>query len=583
MSGVKLHFNCPVVLALLFFCCGGSLCQTAKPPSASPSTVPEAPPSSANAKPAPASSTKPSPKVTSAPAEKTRWTLRQRQALDILKAVEGEVGRFSPETQTYLLQEIAHCYKELDRAKQVEVLKAALQAATTMPEGEYRNQQERQIVRELSQAGAAGLESLQNAADANVRELVSQLLVKQDIYRGRLVAAAQRLSQWDSALAFPYGYAKDVITSLNAQQSGERQAVFSSAVAAYRVAKMNVGPESGMSELILGTYDDLPLAMVVEAIDLLLSKVAKAEQEMPDHLSVTIAGSKGQASFSSLYDFELFQLLPVLDKLDPAKGEALRRDHSTVAAMNSKYPNGRSSISPDNKNMSMMFGASDDQGPPPGSPPEMTAQRQMADAVVESASEDLEGAIAGTQNLNNTVASDYAMMTLRCRALEKIAEMEVGRKNIVGAMTAVKALASASQDLPALARAHYLVRAAALSAQSNDPQAARQYLGRATKAASELYQQDAFGDPPNTAPKSVWPSTGVWKGTLVVAEHVDPAYASQELAALPDPEIEAVSSVAIAGVLLGQEPGLLSISIQKKDGPQMDMTFDVPWWSGGTN
>ena len=80
--------------------------------------------------------------------------------------------------------------------------------------------------------------------------------------------------------------------------------------------------------------------------------------------------------------------------------------------------------------------------------------------------------------------------------------MEVGRKNYAAANTAIRALANATQDLPALARAHYLVRAAAFAAQANDPQGAKQYLSKAMKAANDLYQTDAFGDPANEAPKS---------------------------------------------------------------------------------
>ena len=80
------------------------------------------------------------------------------------------------------------------------------------------------------------------------------------------------------------------------------------------------------------------------------------------------------------------------------------------------------------------------------------------------------------------------------------------------------------------------MRAAAFAAQANDPQGAKQYLSKAMKAASDQYQLDAFGDPANEAPKSFWPSTAVWKGTLMVGEHVDPGFAMEDRASLPDPE-----------------------------------------------
>jgi hypothetical protein len=564
------------------------VCQTSTPQSATPATQPATAPTPPSATPVgPQSSSKSA--APAAPAKTTnatpqkpakpKLTARQKQAVDILLSVQGELGRYSPEMQTYLLQEIARDYKQLDRAKQAELLKEAFQAAANMPEGQYRTDQQQRIVKALNEADPAALVSMQYSADPKVREVVLQLLVKQDIDHHRLGAAAKRLSQWDSSLAFPYEYAKEVVSGLGAQQTGERQSVFSSAVAAYRVGEIKVSPEDQMSDLILGVYDLLPPAMVVDAIDLVLDKVAKAEQSQQEHISVTVGGKKGQASFSSMYDFELFELLPVLEKLDPAKADALRRDHATVAALSKKYPDGKSSLSPNGQDTGMMFSTSAGADPPPPPDPDLTQQRQSADAIVESATKNVDAAIANAQTLSNTTQSDYGVRTQRCRVLEKIAENAMHAKNYSDANAALKALVTATQDLPALAQAHYLVRAAAISAQMNDPGAAKQYLNKAMKAADEQYHKDAFGDPPNDAPKAIWPSTASWRGTLVVAEHVDSGFAAEQAASLPDPEIEAVVNVARAGVMLDQEPGLMEMAVWRNGDPMLEMMFDIPWWS----
>jgi hypothetical protein len=466
-------------------------------------------------------------------------------------------------------------------------LKAAFQSAANMPEGHYRIEQERAIVRTLNDVAPSALQSMQYSSDPKVREVVMQLLVQQDMDHGRLTEAARRLSQWDTSLAFPYGEAEHLINKLSAQQSGERQAVFSSAVAAYRNSG---GDKQGqfsdeMPSLILGTYTVLPPAMMVDAVDLVLDRAAKqqaSDQEQQRQASITVGGKNGQASFSSMYDYQLFELLPVLEKLDPAKAEALRRDHANIAALSKKYPDGRSSLSPDSAGMNMMVSETQGEAPPSTADP-LLQQRQMGDTIAESAAKDVEAAIANAQTLSNTTRSDYDMMTLRCRTLEKIAAMEVGRKNYPAANSAVKALVSATQDLPPLARAHYLVRAAAFSAQANDPQGAKQYLSRAMKAASDQYQTDAFADPANEAPKSLWPSTAAWKGTLIVAEHVDPGFAMQETASLPDPEIEAVVNVAIASAMLNQESGMTMLAVWQKGAPVVEMFFDIPWWSAGSS
>lgn len=533
----------------------------------------------------PATTSKPKPeKKAKPPLDAT-----QKQAVSLLQAVQSDLGRYSPEMQTYLLQEMARAYKDLDRAKQVELLKEAFQAATSISDDRYRTEQERNVVRALNQADPAALLDMQASPDPKVREVVLQLLVQQDMDHGGLTDAAKRLSQWDTSLAFPYGEAEHLINKLSARQSGERQAVFSSAVAVYRnrgADASNQFPDA-MPDLILETYTLLPPAMVVDAIDLVLDRAAKqqaSDQEQQQHASINVGGKNGQASFSSMYDFELFELLPVLDKVDKSKADALRRDHTTVAALNTKYPDGRSSLSPGSAGMNMIVGMSGPQDPAPAGPdPAFLRQRQMADTIAESAAKDVDAAIESAQTLSNTTRSDYAVSTPRCQALEKIAAMEVGRKNFPAAITATKALATAAQDLPGLARAHYLVRSAAFSAQANDPQGARQYVSKAMKAADDLYQTDAFADPANEAPKSLWPSTAAWKGTAIVAEHLDPGFAMQEAASLPDPEIEAVANVAIASAMLNQEPGMTMLAVWQKGEPVLEMFFDIPWWSAGSS
>ncbi len=560
-----------MLVVLLVLCVSDSMCQTTTSAPAQTTAAASTPP----AKPA-ASATK-IPKSPDKPAP-LKLTAKQKQAVDILERVQGELGRYSPETQTYLLMQMAQAYRQIDRPKQVELLKEAFQSAANISDDHYRIQQQTDIVNDLNQADPSALVSMQDSPDPKVREVVLRLLVKQDIDRGKLEAAAQRLSQWDPSLAFPYESAKQVIKQLTAQQAGERQSVFASAVASYRNGEVDVERERGITNLILGTYEEVPAPMVVDAVDLVLSKIAKWEQDSQEHMSISSRGKNGNASFSSLYDFELFQLLPVLERLDRAKADALKRDHATVAALNDKYPNGRLSLNPDGKDLGTWFSSSRGDDSPTPANPEFTQQRQAADTIAESSSKSVDEAIASAQGLSNTVGANQGPMTLRCNTLERIATAALGRKDYTGALTATKALAAATQDLPPLARAHYLLEAAAISAEAHEPQTAKQYLARAMKAADELYQTEAFGDTPNEAPKCTWASTAVWKGTLVVAQRFDPGYATQEAGSAPDPEIEAVANVARATVLLGQEPTMTAI-MRIVGSDTTEMQFDFPWWS----
>ena len=84
------------------------------------------------------------------------------------------------------------------------------------------------------------------------------------------------------------------------------------------------------------------------------------------------------------------------------------------------------------------------------------------------------------------------------------------------------------------------------------------------RIADTLYKEDAFGDPPNLAERALWPSAAAWKATLTIAAHVDPGFALEQCASLPDPEIGAVEQVTIATVLLGQQTETARFSVRRE-------------------
>ena len=500
-----------------------------------------------------------------------KLTAAQKQALDILQTVEGQLGQFSPETQSHLLLEMAHDYKTLNQAKAVELLQQALAATADMPEGHERRQEQSFIFQELYRADPNAIEAMQYSADTRIRTMALQRMIAHAIDQGHLQEATQRLVQWDSTLLFPYWLAAKLFTALPAQQSGERQAIFSTAVTSYGSSTVDQGLNDEMAKLILAASDSLPHGMIVDAVDLVLDTTAKSDvNDMP----ISISGKNGQASFDTLYSYRLFQLLPVLQKLDPAKAESLLREHSNIAALMKQYPKGVASVSPDDEGLNQRYGDQNNTA----AMAQQQQQERMADAIVHSSASDLKGALASAQNLSNSPPDDYELTTPRCEALERIADEALGRKNSSAALQAASALVAGTEDLKPLLRAHYLVTAAAISAQAGDPQSARQYLSTGMKIAGELYRKDAFDDPPNSASKTAWPSTAVWKSMLVVAARIQPDLALQQAASLPDPEIEAMEQVAIAGVLLQEQPRFNMYEVAHNGKSEMMGMFDIPWW-----
>ena len=89
--------------------------------------------------------------------------------------------------------------------------------------------------------------------------------------------------------------------------------------------------------------DKLPPAVILEATDRILDH-AKEEIEAGLAMPVNFDSSHGSASFGSIYELRLFELLPVIQSLDPSKAEQLLRDNPKTKAVLERYPQGMRSL-----------------------------------------------------------------------------------------------------------------------------------------------------------------------------------------------------------------------------------------------
>jgi len=507
---------------------------------------------------------------------------RQQKALQLMQSVRSDMGRYSPELQTELLLEMADAYQRIDRKRQVALLQQAFENSVNIPDKNIRQNQQYEIVRRLSGADPDAVLALRSAVDPQSRGIVERAVLRQNMRQGKLEDAVQQLTQWDPAWHFPYFDSVNLIKRLPPVLSAERQAVFSAAVAAFRHEdEREFYGFDTLDRLILECYDLVPAPMVTDAIELFLDR-AKSKG---DSLQATMSGERGTLTFDSVYAADLFEFIPVLQRVDPAKAKALLRENQSVAAQLQRYPKGKASLGDP-----VADGAGADNVSrtvsEKGSTQMQATNLQMAEAgrltkaVVDGAGKDYKGALAAAQTLaNQSVGGETDISTPRCEALLGIAEYLRGKQNFIAAREALRELVSATRDLPPLIRANYLVHAAALSAQMDDTPTARQELDLGMKAAAEIYQADAFGDPPNTAAKNHWPSTVAWKAMSVVATCMDPDYGISQSAAIFDPEIEATVKMAVAAAIMAKPPVDTEI-VLRRGNTTYQMFMEIPWWRG---
>ena len=75
--------------------------------------------------------------------------------------------------------------------------------------------------------------------------------------------------------------------------------------------------EGSLTSMIVRNYGSMNPKLVLQAIDEILSQ-AKASDEKSHNNNISLGGTGGTVSFTSEYEYELFSLMPVLQRLEKA-------------------------------------------------------------------------------------------------------------------------------------------------------------------------------------------------------------------------------------------------------------------------
>src|SRR5262249_44294050 len=100
-----------------------------------------------------------------------------------------------------------------------------------------------------------------------------------------------------------------------------------------------------LTSMITRFGPSMPPKLVLQGIEEILSQT-RAASDQQQAASMVLQGPSGSVSFSSAYQFQLFSFLPLLQKLDPPRAQQLLDDNQQLQAQLQQYPQGLSSISP---------------------------------------------------------------------------------------------------------------------------------------------------------------------------------------------------------------------------------------------
>jgi tetratricopeptide (TPR) repeat protein len=322
------------------------------------------------------------------------------------------------------------------------------------------------------------------------------------------------------------------------------------------------------ADMITRFWRKVPKETVLEAIAEEL-KQAKSQVERNSGLNISMASSKGAVAFNSIYEYRLFQLLPVLKELDESGAKKMVEDYQQVQTLLAKYPQGTSSLNPsDDPNGSQIgtMSVTDGRGPQGGGNrgprvPSAFEMQQMS-KIVSDAAEHPQDALANVPSI--------ARPELRARAFDAIAR-NTWKKNSGVAHQALEKLLDLVPQLDLNQQLFNLASVADTYLAMGDDEAAKKTVEKGLKVADKAYEQDSNADDPNKALKAYWPSTAAYRSFLRVAARISPAWATKVANEISDPEMKVVLQIALAEAWLDIPAGSTTIMTSTKKGSRMMM------------
>ncbi|MBV9435713.1 MAG: hypothetical protein JOZ44_06655 [Acidobacteria bacterium] len=499
----------------------------------------------------------------------------RKTAASLLKTSEAEARGLPADLRAYALLQVARGYSQIEPTKAPALLSDAFSATLVIaPDDKLAKESlQREILQQLLALDHNKVNEILPQAEEKPRSEITRELVRRDIRAKKLDEAADLIGQISRVSEFPYGEGTELMQAFPETESWRRSAVFAQALSSYASSehkRAQLG--DGFSEMITANWRGLPPEQVEQAIDEVLKQAKNNQQDA----SVSLASDKGeQANFASLYEFRLFQLLPILREINKGKAEDLLRDEQAVQGLLAKYPNGEDSLAPRpqdasmkgpgaGRNMSMMVRSKDHGGVGASAGPQLPqvdegqAWQSQADRIVASAADDPKQALAQAQTLPLRANMLGGNFPLRAEAMRGIANSCL-KSNPTVAKQAAADMVKALQDVDAK-QIQEMLEAAKLYLKLEDPASAKKVLESSVSKANELIKTDESSDDPNRAFKAYWPSAAAWQALLRIAERISPAYAQTTIADISDDEIRVLSRIALADELAGAPAGRVIIA-----------------------
>ncbi len=511
---------------------------------------------------------------------------QQERGLQLLEIAEAQASGLQGGVRAYAMLQLARSHESRDKAKALQLLEDAMTATSEMEATDRGNiryaraQLQQQILQEMVPSAPQRAEELLSQVEPGDREPVLNALLGYYEKNKDLDHAIELVYRIGQEKEIPYGAAGRIMAALPEEKNGDVLQLFSTAFASFRDHKhpgVSVGG-GDFSALVLQFWHRLPPNLVHDAIDELLKQAADVDA------NISISGDGGSASFGSLYNYRLFQLLPVLRKIDESQANELLTKNQEIKGMLAKYPEGVGSISPDMVNPTAQpdknkrgsgtsFSVSTGRpGAGGGTAPlnvntMRTMQEQQVRKIAADADKDPSTALAQAAGISDAWQ--------RAGLYQSIAR-SAAKKDPPTARTALEKLLEVVDQLPDFAQVNALRTATELYLQMGETDAAKKVVERGFVLAEKLFKTDSNADDPNNALKAYWPSADAWRTFTRLAGQISPVWALTQLNEISDTEMKVLAEVALAQGWLDVSRGTTVVMTSRKGNQSMSVSRESP-------
>ncbi len=481
----------------------------------------------------------------------------------------------------YLL--VSRDYAGLDNKSQLEAAKKSCEAAIhSEPDEEnlgLRQKIEGDCLRVVLRLQPKKGEELLAQAEPQVRQFIIAARAEGAASKGDIDKAVEMLAQDISqAHAYPYAEAMKTMRALPPENSMDRDRIFAQALTYYRVKndRFDVGLFD-FGTMVEKCWQDVSPGLVLEAIDTLFD-IAGSEAEAESHMEISLSSGKETAGFGSIYQYRVFQLMPVLNALDPSRAKKLSESFQQIAGLPDQlHGSGSDANGSNDKASRLSLSLAIKDGPATNAPgsaidPVQAGLEARAEKIIAAIGSDPDAALKSALALSDKLRgmeSVKAGLILRIAALTQ-------KSSPSTSLNALSELANMIKDYPPLAQGRYLMEMGDMYLRLHEKAAATAAIERGLKQMVLLYKIDTNSDDPNRALKSSWPSTTISRAFVSLAIRVSPKLAEEAIKQAPDPDLQVFDRIELASTLLKSPTYPAVMQMKHKENNVSSLVLIIP-------